>query len=354
MKNNQLKLWSCVFISCTCCFSQIFPQKQSNQVWDGDKSISFNSDNGKIHIYENSKMASAIPVPNQASQVSWYAGCFWATEKTSIDGGFRVAISKSVNGIAWEKVVSVVNSKTTYNELIMDIFPLKNNLFLLVSPRIQFEGQFSFAAVGAVKNNKIEIINTLDPELESPYALRLAQGNPSGINPNYKSLYLDFANPLIARNKNIILIISERTGYCWVVDDSKDMPSMELVKIFPNVSEKQLYDFSAFEHSVLGCQPTKDGNFIIATRSEDAVLGARVNVPRVNAIISGDPIAKNPILKEKREESLKLFPKILWWELNGKTKKLTRVFPAGGITQILDVEALRKFAFTVGKNNEIN
>jgi hypothetical protein len=227
-------------------------------------------------------------------------------------------------------------------------------MFLLVSfTRFNLNGKYSrFALAKSCENGELVIDRILDMGLEGEYGVplptKLGVGPEvtSGMGTSDKYALLQLSPVIVGRTEKFIALTHTLPGYIWLLATSKENPSLELVRIFPGVTEKLLDAGSELEYAVLDVQPTQNGNLLFATRSEEAVILGASGIPKPNCVADFQNQEFRDRLRFRRMMSLRNFPDLKWYELDPESKTFTeKPSPPGIPVKLTQIEDVQKFHF---------
>ncbi len=173
----------------------------------------------------------------------------------------------------------------------------------------------------------------------------------SALNPKYRYNSADF----VVHTPDFLILAAGQTGFIWILDKRKEVPSLNFRKLFGCVNEKSLAKPDEIEWSILGMQPMPDGDVLIASRSEDAVKHARQLFPTPTLHLK---LMQDPAHMKQREQNMKdsveFYPEICWWKLDPESGVITRVDPPVNFpTKLPSLKAMMGFRFRPKLNGDL-
>ena len=358
---------------CTGMDAQTLPREQEFQAWDDATLIKIVGPNRIIVEEGPGKKKKEFTIPSEYHKewkFDYLNKAFWSCLSEERDGTpclvlYQAPEGKGIDQYAWSP------NKIDQGQIRM-VHPLPQDQFLLVSHRLfKHDNKQSFLAIARLgKDNRLEFREIVETEVGERF---FENTNPAIPDQDFlKTLYLVGFQSKFVRGRNHLAFINAKAGRLILFDVNKK--SSKYIKIFPDHPDAEGWTPKLFdlEYVILGIQPTGDGHFTLATRSQEAMLKAReaeratghnrVNVPRTGdkdqereALREG---LKNPRRLEQAESSAKvgavIYPEILWWDLDPETGKLTRKIPNTGIPEsIHQVERLKQFRFRTNYQGDI-
>jgi hypothetical protein len=217
-------------------------------------------------------------------------------------------------------------------------------------PFIQ-EGSGSHLAILAIgEDQKVKVRELVLPSFEVWDRAKLkARGGIEGFGwmLSGKPLVLDdFMNaPALESVGSWIVLVLPRSGYILVLDPENGRIRREAV-LFPSVLDKD-QAAKPKEASILAWRPTREGELLLVTRSEDAVLNSRSIFLAERAKDKG-VVANKKLLEAAYLKSFEAFPELLWWKFDPQEGRFTRVpTPEGMPDKIHEFSTYSNFGFVM-------
>ncbi|MBI4914139.1 MAG: hypothetical protein HY823_15535 [Acidobacteria bacterium] len=345
--------------------AQTLPLEQEFMTWDGDKLVRIlGSDRVRIEAGPGRKPRE-WPIPPgsyRPRRMDFFQGALWTSHAEARDGKPALLVHRIEEGKGRRQEAWCPESLPQGR--VARIHPLPGDRFLLVARRFfGHDKKFSFLAVARPdREGRLEFKDLVEVDLGDKFFEGL---DPAAPDKDFlKSLYLGgFASQWV-RGRDHLAFANGAVARILLVDVEK--LTTRFVKVFPGHPDPDAWTRKAFELEwpLLGCQPSGDGGFILASRTEEAMLKARAGEraagqDRIPVSRSGDPdrdretlksALQNPRRKEQLESHAQagavVYPDILWWDMDPGTGKLTRRIPNSGIPESLhQAERLREFRF---------
>jgi len=338
------------------CPAQIFPAQQHYQFWDGTRLISLEKpDAARFSIDQKGRLPrKEINLPPGFTYLDFFNGFFRAQELERLPNGEKNwKLHSSADGMHWNLEGLLPLGKLG----ALKVLAVGGGKYLLctvggMNALVEGKESSCFALAALDDSNVLRLRSILDMGLQEPYATPVPPKNPEAeapkpkVNRKYLLPLLGLGSKIV-RSSDALAIVSERLGYIWILDTKKESPSLRLVKVFPALTEAKFRTPDKMETAILGFQPRPDGHFLLATRSEAAVLaGVDEASPPITSIADFKDKARMESRLKLENAQLEKHPEILWWDLDPTTGKLTRESaPAGMPDKIFDAAVLRKFCF---------
>ena len=339
------------------CLSQIFPAQQHYQYWNGARLYTIEkADAARYTIAHKGKLpVKDVDLPPRFTYFDFFNGFFRAQELERLPNGERNwKLHSSTDGLHWNAEGHFPAGRLGAPKILT----VGSGKFLLctvggIDAFVEGKASSCFAVAVMDDSNVLRLRSILDMGLEEPYATvpkpagnAAAESQKPKVNPKYVLPLLGLGSKIV-RSSDALAIVSERTGYIWILDTQKESPSLRLVKVFPALTEAKFRTPDKMETAILGIQPRPEGHFLLATRSEAAVMaGVDETSPPIKSIADFKDKARAESRLKLENAQLEKFPEILWWDLDPTTGKLTRESaPAGMPDKIFDAAVLRKFCF---------
>lgn len=357
MKNRIAGILS---ICCASLVAQTFPKSQETCIFDGGNLVLIEKQGDSIEAHIESpgqKESKTLKYPSWAIKGDHFDGRFWAIQREKGSNGkiiLRTFFSSDCKNWNIDGQLTAEKASSSFF-----LYPIERDRYLLVATSYFTKGEISSPlAIGRRDDkNDINLRKVLDLGLKEPYA-STNQSDPkvlpkdpfgiSAINQKYLTSFLQLGKSMVVRYPGGLAIVSNRTGYIWLLNSHKESEDLKLIKIFPSVTEDRL-DKGDIEIPILGCQPRPNGHLLIASRSEEAVLMARKEFPEpeMNDDEFSNPNSpKHKLTEQVRNKALLKYPEILWWDLDPATGKLTKEeAPLNIPNKILDIGLMSKFRF---------
>lgn len=146
-----------------------------------------------------------------------------------------------------------------------------------------------------------------------------------------------------------LVMVNRHYGFLWVFDEKGAFRRrLSLFDLGKDETLCQIRTYWNHERAVLGIQPTREGQVLVATRSMDAVLFARKNEPLLNA--DGEP--ERPALFEARRRwAWQDHPDIWWWLVDPKNGTVSRTSAPFG-APLLMTEDIAQSGLVWGYNQD--
>ena len=301
-------------------------------------------------------------------RTDFFEGAVWTCPKEFRGGKPAIALYRAPSGK--NKVLHAWCPEKLEEGEVNKIFPLTQDRFLISAKSLFTKGtQFSPFAVGREREGKLEIKELLEIDIGEKFFDGLLPKADLNI---FKKLYLTGFLTGFVRGKEYLAFANRAVGRLILININN--LKTRYIKVFPDHADKDAWGPKLFEieYALLGIQPTGDGGFILATRSQEAMLKSREaekisGANRIQLQTSGNTARDQEILKEKLRDPRRLdqlaaatnvgtiiYPEILWWNLDPETGKLARIVPNSGVPEsIPQIERLRDFRFRTDYKNKI-
>jgi len=355
-------------------WSQTFPTEQERLAWAGDL-VSRITATGTLSIDAlRADQRREVPLgPKLLSpfKMDLADGAVWVCQaERTADQKDLLRLYRSEDGIkrdlhAW------VPLKLAEGQ-VYGLYPLPQERYLLVARDLfRKEKEVSFLAVGRRDDNQKVTLERLLPVDLGERALEGAESDRFE-KDILRSLYLGGFITNRVRGTESLLFANGASGRLVLLD--LNTLSTRLVRVFPGIPDKAFWsaESNRFEYGLLGIQPRKNGHFIIAARSEQAVKEARAfewesGANRIKAPTGATPEQVKALIKAERENPTRnefkkaiendghiRFPEVIWWDLDPTTGTLTKLeTPQGAPGQIVTAGELRAFRFRVTARDEV-
>lgn len=339
---------------------QILPKPQQNMYWHNNGVVYQEWDKAEYTFQGPGKGGKGIhKVPDYLlpDSLDCFDGVYWATAKRERgDGGRILDVYWSPSGSQWFLAAVLDAPKGSVPCRIM---PLDTGLFLVESLQGFHQGkQHSFLATATLsQDQKLSIKEILDPNLKKPLFQQDRRGAWE-VHPGCAALSTGYGY-LVARSEDAILMADGKLGWIWLVETRKQNPGLRLVRLYPAIDESYLdRPFGrGLEMGILGIQPRKNGHFLIAARSEQAVLHGRdfeKQLEPTRNVHDRGTFARNASLAEGRRMSVSSYPELEWWDLDPVGGQLTREpTPAGLPKKFTSPGEIESFRFRIDINDRV-
>lgn len=336
------------------------PKPQQALFWHRDGLIIQEWDQGEFTIHvpgKAGKVTHRIPNYLQNDSLDCFDGAFWATAmRERGDGGRILDLFWSPTGAQWY-LSGTLNAPK--DGIPCRIMPLDVGLFLVESLKGFHQGnRHSFLAIATMtKDQQLSIKDVLDPDLKRP----LFQQDRKGvweIHPGCAALSSGFGY-MIARSEDAVLMANGKLGWIWLVETRKPSPSLKRIRLYPLIDERYLDRPFArgLEMGILGIQPRRNGHFLIAARSEDAVLHGRdfeQEIEPTRHVQDPGTFSRNALLSDGQRRSVQAYPELEWWDLDPVSGALEKVpTPPGAPSKFASPAAIQAFRFRMDLRDRV-
>jgi hypothetical protein len=306
-----------------------------------------------------------LPVPAGSRALDYTEGQYWANQIEGPSAGKAIALHFSTDGKHWHREGFV---RIDPSEPTLQVHALGNGRFLMIAIGAYRDGNGASKFALGHLDEKGEIVprKLLDMGMSIPIAApRPAKDPRKPVSWAFDGVRREWMVPFLAlgstwaRTSSALVVCAPRVGYFWCMNTSAENPSFRLVRLHRSIDDARVSKGET-EWSVLGMQTMPDGHLVIASREEDAVnLGAiearkEVEAQRKDQVARGQRPAEKPTEDELAFASIRLYPKVEWWDLDPVTGRLTRTDPPAGLPDKLRVpDDLRRFALEVQKDGTL-
>ncbi len=188
-----------------------------------------------------------------------------------------------------------------------ELYELGNGKYLSVGSMLKGKGQRPFYIWRVSSSGDFEVTDSFDAGLGKPFF------KPDGKH-QYPGLF-DLGLYPITRCGGYLVAASQASGYFWVVDSGKGNLK-RVVRLFNGLSE-DVVEKKAGLPVLLGVQPTRDGDLLIASRTETAGLfGDDTRFQHPDSAGTSSESWWSEFLRfhnRHADESSKAFPVVQWW-----------------------------------------
>jgi hypothetical protein len=319
MGNGMCRLVICVLLFCGNMFAQLPSNPQDRCVWDGKKIIVlyenfFTSYRAEVFDHKNVSIEKIPPPPRVEGP---YPG-----RAHYVDGRFLFARSHKVvtekETFMNEEILEYVDKRWEliafyrHPKGLIELFPIHGDLFVGITMHAHaLENNGKSYPFGLFRlGNKRDLIlsDVFDANLEKPF-----------FNSSHALNYPNLVSSIISGQCSFTdkcLVVGGDYGHFWVFN-ADNGNFIKLIRLFPNVTDRILEKNELFP-GILGFQPRQDGDILIASRSEDAVLNAWKTFPRPD-----DGVIKKTL--DWLGQTNKFNPMIYWWILEPTSGKFYEV-----------------------------
>lgn len=357
--------------------AQLFPvESREPQFWDGAASIRL-TQSGRM---ETTRHGRSKPVTTEQAlgaglqgplhRMDYWDGAVWVSE-----GGQRgplsvVQLFKAPGGK--DRQLDAWLPKGLPEGKVARILALPNGLYLLVSTSDLFVRGTEVSPLAVARRDadgKLHMDRLLPVDLGEKMLEKAHL--PEVRQTFFRMIYFNGMFVEAVRGQGHLLFPSHTFGRFLILD----IRSLEtrLVRLYPSFEDKAYldgYDWTKLEHAVLRIQPTPDGAFVLASRSEQAVRYARRPEaamglgPITTRARGGEALQKElseyhtqprivALKKTAAEEATLNYPEILWWEVQPKSGKVTALpTPPGAPPEVRSAEMIRQFRFHLDLNGQ--
>lgn len=334
--------------------AQIWPEKSpTDQFWDGPNLLSVSRDSNEATLEgpSASKGGRSHRLPEWLHYQAFRDGIHYGFQRSK--GGGRVStILESRDLKTWTPF-------GLFRDELISFVPLDDGRFFMSSLLGPFlDGQKASHMGIFRRNDHGEFV--LDSLVAFPWPKPLLQ--PTGKRDSKGQPYMEIPSKLgvIQQTfgeypihlKDHFCIFNRQTGWILVFDMAKGNLK-RTVKVYPSIDEERITkDGSRLEVGLLGLQPTKAGDLLLAMRMEDAVLNSRKIFPsgpeRVQP--NEDPWEAEKRFIPEQRISIKAWPEILYRRMDPETGDLRPEIPKGLPQKVKSLEQLKQFQFRMRAN----
>lgn len=332
--------------------AQIFPKVQQTIFWRGDRVVV--QEWGQSELAVDSKrrkeeLSISLPHYLDPKSLDVYDGHYWASiKREKPDGGRIVDLLWSPTGREWFLAGILDAPKESVPSRLL---PLDTGLVLIVSNRgMRMGGKESFLALGRIKEDQhIVVERLLDPGFKKPLFVKTAKGLWT-VNEPYLALSAGFGSEVV-RSDDAVALAHDKLGWIWLVETRNPNPELRLVRLYEAIDESHLsrpYG-KGLDVGILGIQPRKNGHFLIAARTQAAVLHGR-DFEQDQEPVSNPKAIPTPSQVQRaatgQQKAVSDYPELEWWDLDPHTGTLTREpVPAGAPSRFRSPADIMNFRF---------
>lgn len=299
-----------------------------------------------------------LTAPRNGEVFDAYDGRLWMCEDRSTTVDRHRSFYSSVDGQHWQ--VEAV-AKPLGRAPVLRAYPLSKGHWLLISMGVfeQDKQRSPFALGREGKGHELE----LDEILDSGLSKGLLAPNGTG-----KSETMSLADLPLAYLQNFVVlgvqgvirtdaglvIVSDRTGYIWLLHDKQGTASLDLVKLFPQADDRWLVARGPADVLVLGAQPRPNGHILIAARSEDYAFKARKYIDAPPQLMKDSTEADEKAEAEYQKKVTAAFPEVIWWDLDPQKGTFKQEpAPHGAPSRLSSPAAVENFSFIVDESDNV-
>jgi hypothetical protein len=302
-------------------------------VWDGSHVMICDPHGDALYDFAKGyKPLRVLKAPTDSHGITFGNGAAWVIKKEVRPGAKPVwALFSSTNFQSWIRYAGIQDKGAR----TLHCFPLEEGEFLLFSTPgnpYRLGKHASPIAIGSSnQSGEIQTKSFLDLGLgeEVLEARKIPDGEsaaPFRVKSKFNSLLpLLFSEAPFVKLPTGFALVSDHPGLIFVFGPRGQFKRM--IRLFPSLTDDRLRNLETLEHAILGFQPTDDGRILVASRSEEAVLNARIRFPRDNSLDA----YKNPesAKENARQEKLSVeaYPALVWWSVDPSTGQVTSVEP---------------------------
>jgi hypothetical protein len=335
------------------------PAITGREIWDGpDLYVRESLASGDITRFTRGQKSAAFrpPTSSRFADVLDGQGYFWSKETTGASGETKVIrFLRTSDFHAYEPMGTFEAAHA-----LLDFKMLGDGRLLLLFglvPLAVGDGT-SFLVIARPTDSGVwELDQALDLGLDlfDPVKQRQFPQMPLVWGRDEKQLYLhDLVEAKLHRLGSYLVLPLQATGTVLMFKAENGSPLGKAL-LYPSV-ETELQRRRPIERSILGYRPTPDGDLILATRTEDAVLNARGIFQDGVSFRGMDAETRARRLKEVQSEALVAFPDLLWWRFSPGTRDFLPIsHPIGLPSSLRTFDELKGFQFWVdSKGNPVS
>lgn len=306
-----------------------------------------------------------VQFPGVAVMPHYVDGAFYVTtpfveEKDGRPTGLRgLRLLRSLDGSTWE-TWAFYEAKPGVLK-VTGILVLGSDHLVLVPGMSDFpapNGRFSKIALGRRKERQggavIQVEQVVDMGLPESLSKRQGLGGGFGF----------IFNPWTVQIPGGFALVHAKTGYVWSIFRESEGVKTRVSRIFPWV-EDLLVKGKPMETVILDAQPTQEGNLLVASRVEGAVLATTAYVEESSL---PQPTPKGMALADAAQSAVeraqmlqpqgrvqhlahwRSYPQLKWFEIDPSSGQVREVFPPGGPSTLPDQPP---FAFTLSMKGRV-
>lgn len=242
--------------------------------------------------------------------------------------------------------------------MITDFRPLPEGRILVVRVAVPFTTAEKASFFGIFKKDASGTFRLEDcaqdglPLFDGRLRTQYPKGPPARwVAQDSQPVYVDCAALKLVDVDGIPLAVLPRSG--WVVSfDPETGRAKGGVQLYPSATAPE-HRNKAKEVAILGWRPTKDGNLLLAARTEDAVLNSRDIFQDTSKLAGLDPDGYAKAMDRYFESSLEAFPELRWLEFDPVSRHFRPIpTPRSQPEKIRSGGALRGFQFWMDARGE--
>lgn len=336
--------------------AQIWPEVVSErQFWDDRNLITVSENDREVRVDgpglpRNGRLHQ---LPDGFRYLAFADGAHYAMRREHGASGRSCAIVSSTDARTWNPVGRIGGDVTGF-------VPLRNGrYFVYVALKSLTDGKSGSHMALFRKNERGELLQ--DALVAYPFSEPLCRftgkrgpdGKPAFAIPDKWSVVQQtfFEPPVVVQD--FICVFNRQTG--WVLIFSREDGSLKrTVRVFSGVDEERIQrDGSKLEVGLLCLQATREGDLLIASRMEDAVLHSRILFASYpDRMLPGQaPFEAEKAFVPDQRNSVKAWPDLLYWRMDPETGNLQRDSPRGLPAKAGSLEELKRFRFRMRMDN---
>ena len=300
--------------------------------------------------------ALGSPIGENLRSPCSFDGAFYALARNSTRDASTLRVMASEDLRAWREEAHL--ELTPGDPYVNSVLPLGSGNFILVAMRGTFnrEGRKSFLALAkADASQRLQVQDLVDMGADLDKLIQ---------DPGRMGFFFARAVPL----RDGWLLTNVRTGHLWLVQraSGEGRVRAKALMLYP-AAEAALKKGVRLEPPILALQPTREGDVLLAARSEKAMLEARATAetlafeaerkrPQDTAGLTASQRASGATRQRVEETgsrdrvaaedlTVKAYPEVQWFELSAATGKLRRVDLPGATGLLGGLADLQGFGF---------
>ncbi|MFN8010853.1 MAG: hypothetical protein U0P81_05560 [Holophagaceae bacterium] len=288
-----------------------------------------------------SRIELRLPETHRFATVSKGVAYTWAKTKDGITffQGFRFQ--------EWTQIGSIPDPTL----MISDFRPLSEDRLLVVRIAVPFVTPERASFFGVFKRDSSGNFRLEDCAQDGLplFDARLRQQFPKGppvrwVAEESQPIYVDCAGLKLVDTGGFPLAVLPRSGWIVVFHPETGRPRGSS-QLYPSTRSPENKN-KAKEVALLGWRPSKDGELLIAARTEDAILNSRDIFQDTSKLRTMDPAAYAKAMDRYFEASLEAFPDLRWFEFDPESRHFRPILaPRNQPERVLSGSALRGFQF---------
>lgn len=292
--------------------AQIVPARQDEMTWDGPRVVVSHRETRTFRFHAPGQGSpTELRAPESSWDLHFREGAAFCLRKEA-EGARQDArvLLMSTNLQAWTRYGSFQDKEAH----LLHCYPLDDHRFFLValpSKPFRLGNKVSPFAIGRMnQGGNIETLELTNLGFPKPLLVK-TRADRFALDPAYEYLHTAILHPSpFVPLRDGFALVADQVGVFWIFDGKGRM--RKRIKLYNSVSEERLAQRDSLEQAVLGCQPREDGQILIASRTEEAVLNARRQFPRDESLEAfRDPEARKEAARQE-QKSLEAFPELKW------------------------------------------